>query len=157
MADFVYFGGTARYNHKGWPVTTRDLSHIDGHYRFIVCRKPVVPTVSGLTASLTGSTITATWTLEQGCVPATLADVSFSVTWFMGSRQLPTTTSNTNTCTARGNEITCSYTFDLPPGSSITGVSISVVPLDWEYGGDNYGGPGKKGRRYTASVGPLVY
>ena len=157
MAEHVYFWGTARVNHKGWPVTTRDLRHIDGLPRFIVCSEPVVPTVSGLTASLSGNTITATWTLEQGCVGTTLADVSFDVTWFSGSHQLPTITSNVNTCAATGNEITCSYIFDLPPAEAVTKVSISVVPLNREYGGDNYGGEGKRGRRYTVDVGPLEF
>ena len=157
MAEHVYFWGTARVNHKGWPVTTRDVRHIDGLPRFIVCSEPVVPTVSGLTASLAGNTITATWTLEQGCVGTTLADVSFDVTWFSGSHQLPTITSNVNTCAATGNEITCSYIFDLPPAEAVTKVSISVVPLNREYGGDNYGGEGKRGRRYTVDVGPLEF
>ena len=157
MAEWPYYWGTARFNHKGWPVTARDLRHIEGLDRFVVCREPVVPTVSRLTASLAGSTITATWTLEQGCVPTTLADVSFSVTWFAGSHQLPTITSNISTCTARGNELTCSYEFDLPPGESITEVSIYVVPMDREYGGEHYGAEGKKGRLHRVSVGPYEF
>ncbi len=157
MAEHVYFWGTARVNDKGWPVTTRDVRHIDGLPRFIVCSEPVVPTVSGLTVSQSGNAITATWTLEQGCVGTTLADVSFDVTWFSGSHQLPTITSNVNTCAATGNEITCSYIFDLPPAEAVTKVSISVVPLNREYGGDNYGGEGKRGRRYTVDVGPLEF
>ena len=164
MADQVYFWGTARVNHKGWPVTTRDLSHIDGHYRFIVCREPVVPTVSGLTVSRLGDVITASWTLEPGCVPVTLADVTFKVRWgirgYVPMLLIPNTTSS-NTCTTcaeRGYEVTCSYDFrNMSPGTRIDSIDIYVTPRDKEYGGINYGGEGKTGRRHTLAVGPFEF
>ena len=164
MADQVYFWGTARVNHKGWPVTTRDLSHIDGHYRFIVCREPVVPTVSGLTVSRLGDVITASWTLEPGCVPVTLADVTFKVRWgirgYVPMLLIPNTTSSNTytTCAERGYEVTCSYDFrNMSPGTRIDSIDIYVTPRDKEYGGINYGGEGKTGRRHTLAVGPFEF
>ncbi len=159
MAERIYFWGTARVNHKGWPVTTRDLSHIDGLPRFIVCPQPVAPTVSGLTASRSGDVVTASWNFEPGCVPATLADVSFTVNWhvIIGSR-VHLYSSDVDTCTATGNRLTCAYDLSyLPEGKVISRVSIYVVPRDKEYGGEHYGGAGNTGRKYTVMVGPWEF
>ena len=159
MAERIYFWGTARVNHKGWPVTTRDLSHIDWLPRFIVCPQPVAPTVSGLTASRSGDVVTASWNFEPGCVPATLADVSFTVNWhvIIGSR-VHLYSSDVDTCTATGNRLTCAYDLSyLPEGKVISRVSIYVVPRDKEYGGEHYGGTGDTGRKYTESVGPWEF
>ena len=57
IATHIYFWGTAIVNDKGWPVTARDLRHIEGHPRFTVCREPVVPTVSGVTVTRLGDII----------------------------------------------------------------------------------------------------
>ena len=164
MAEHVYFWGTARFNDKGWPVTTRDLSHIEELPRFIVCREPVVPTVSGLTVSRLGDVITASWTLEPGCVPVTLADVTFKVRWgirgYVPMLLIPNTTSSNTytTCAERGYEVTCSYDFrNMSSGTRIDSIEIFVTPRDREYGDINYGGEGNTGRRLTLSVGPFEF
>ncbi len=159
MAEHVYFWGTARVNHKGWPVTARDLRHIEGHYRFTVCREPVVPTVSGLTVSRLGDIITASWTLEPGCVPVTLGDVTFKVEWgIRGYVPLQAVLNDYSSCVEREYEVTCSYDFrNMSPGTRIDAIDIFVIPRDKEYGGINYGGEGKTGRRYTLAIGPYDF
>ena len=159
MAEWPYFSGAARINHKGWPVTSRDVRDIDTRPLFITCAEPVVPTVSGLTASRSGDTITASWDFEPGCVPVALADVRFGVEWsFIGYAELPAIASDVSSCAVNGNRLTCSYEFDwLPPGTIISEVSVYVDPRDKEYGGAHYGGAGKRGRRYTVSVGPFEF
>ncbi len=162
MAEHVYFWGTARMNSKGWPVTTRDLRHIDGLPRFIVCGEPVVPTVSEFTATRTEQIITASWNFVPGCVPVTLSDVKFTVDWIImiGGSVYPYS-GDASTCVANGNRLTCAYDFSylsyLPQGKVISGVSIFVVPQDREYGGHHYGGEGKTGRKQTFSVGPWEF
>ncbi len=158
MAEHVYFWGTARVNDKGWPVTTRDVRHIDGLPRFIVCSEPVVPTVSGLTVSRLGDIITANWTFEPGCVPVTLADVTFEVKW--GIRRLVPAQSaidRATSCVTRGHEVTCSYDFGFLSDSVFHTFEIFVTPKDREYGGNNYGGEGKTGRRHTLAIGPFEF
>ena len=158
MAEHVYFWGTAKVNDKGWPVTTRDVRHIDGLYRFIVCSQPVVPTVSGLTVSRLGDIITANWTFEPGCVPVTLADVTFGVKWgIRGVIPFQSAIDRVTSCVTRGHEVTCSYDFGFLSGSVFHTFEIFVIPKDSEYGGDNYGGGGKKGRRQTLSIGPFEF
>ena len=158
MAEHVYFWGTARVNHKGWPVTTRDLSSIDELPRFVVCREPVVPTVSGLTVSRLGDIITANWTLEPGCVPVTLADVTFEVEWgIRGVVPFQSGIDRVTSCVTWGLEVTCSYDFGFLSNSVIHTIEVFVTPNDKEYGGDNYGGRGKNGRRQTMSIGPFEF
>ena len=159
MAEHVYFWGTARVNDKGWPVTTRDVRHIDGLPRFIVCSEPVVPTVSGLTVSRSGDIITANWTLEPGCVPVTLADVTFKVEWgIRGYVPLQAVLNNYSSCVESGYEVTCSYDFkNMSPGTRIDAIDIFVILRDKEYGGINYGGEGKTGRRHTLAIGPFEF
>ncbi len=158
IATHIYFWGTARVNDKGWPVTARDLRHIEGHPRFIVCSQPVVPTVSGLTVSRLGDIITANWTFEPGCVPVTLADVTFEVKW--GIRRLvpfQSAIDRVTSCVTRGHEVACSYDFGFLSGSVLHTFEIFVTPKDREYGGDNHGGRGKNGRRQTLSIGPFEF
>ena len=158
MAEHVYFWGTAKVNDKGWPVTTRDVRHIDGLYRFIVCSQPVVPTVSGLTVSRLGDIITANWTFEPGCVPVTLADVTFEVKWgIRGLVPFQSAIDRVTSCVTRGHEVTCSYDFGFLSGSVFHTFEIFVTPKDREYGGNNYGGEGKTGRRHTLAIGPFEF
>ena len=158
MATHIYFWGTAIVNDKGWPVTTRDIRHTEGLPRFIVCREPVVPTVSGLTVTRLGDIITANWTFEPGCVPVTLADVTFEVKWGIG-RLVPAQSAidRATSCVTRGHEVTCSYDFGFLSDSVFHTFEIFVTPKDREYGGDNYGGRDKKGRRQTLSIGPFEF
>ncbi len=158
MAEWPYFWGTARTNDKGWPVTARDLRHIEGHPRFIVCSEPVVPTVSGVTVTRTGDIITANWTFEPGCVPVTLADVTFEVEWgIRGVVPLQSGIDRVTSCVTRGHGVTCSYDFGFLSNSVIHTIEVFVTPNDKEYGGDNYGGRGKNGRRQTMSIGPFEF
>ena len=158
IATYIYFWGTARYNHKGWPVTARDLRHIEGHPRFTVCREPVVPTVSGLTVTRLGDIITANWTFEPGCVPVTLADVTFGVEWgIRGVIPFQSAIDRVTSCVTRGHEVTCSYDFGFLSGSVFHTFEIFVSPRDREYGGENYGSEGRKGRRQTLSIGPFEF
>lgn len=157
MAEWPYFWGAAEVNHKGWPVTRRDIEDISTLPRFIVCTEPVVPTVGGLTVSRSGNTMTAKWTFEPGCVSVSLSDVRFGVEWrFLG---YPTTAPLwSDSCTVNGHRFTCSYDLSyMPRGSILSEVSMAVFPLDGEYGGGNYGGEGKRGRRLTVSIGPFEF
>ena len=157
----VFHYGVANVNHKGWPITNSDLSDLRSIYNFKVCDEPVVPSISGLTASKSGRTITASWDFESGCVPIALDDVLFSVTWdFLDyAHDAPEITDpNSNLCTVSGNRVTCSYNFDyLPDRPILTGVSIFVIPREVLFGGANYGGEGNRGRRYAADIGPFEF
>ena len=157
-----YFDAVTKINDKGWPVTNADINDFASNFEFEVCNDPVVPTVSGLTVNKSGSTITASLDFESGCVPIALGDVLFGVTWdFLDyAHDTPEMTDpNSSSCTVSGNRVTCSYNFDylrqLRP--ILAGVSIFVIPREVIYGGNDYGGEGNKGRRYTASVGPYEF
>ena len=76
-----YFDAVAKVNHKGWPVTNADINDFASNFEFEVCNEPVVPTVSGLTVSKSGDTLTVSWDFEAGCVSIGLADVAFGVEW----------------------------------------------------------------------------
>ena len=146
-------------NNKGWPIIRADLSDFESNYKFRVCSKPVVPTVSGLTVSKSERIITGSWEFKPGCVPITLSDVLFSVNWDFLDNVLNSpeiTDPNSNLCTVSGIRVTCSYNFDyLPYRPILTGVSIFVIPREVLFGGANYGGEGSRGRRYTADIGPF--
>ena len=148
-------------NNKGWPIIRADLSDFESNYKFKVCSEPVVPTVSGLTVSKSGHIITGSWEFKPGCVPITLSDVLFSVTWDFLDYVLDApeiTDPNSNLCTVSGNRVTCSYNFDyLPYRPILTAVSIFVIPREVLFGGANYGGEGSRGRRYTADIGPFEF
>ncbi len=160
MADEIYFRGTAKVNHKGWPVTTRDVEDIDAHAGFITCNEPVVPRVANVgNVTRQGNMLTTVWDWEPGCVAAGLGDVSFYVEWDIPThpfRILNIVDSNSGVCTVSGNTLTCQYGFSDFAGT-VTGVAIYVVPRDREYGGRGYGGDGRTGRRYANSVGPFEF
>ena len=154
--------GVAEKNHKGWPVTTADIDDFTSNYRFKVCNEPVVPTVSGLAVSKSGDTITASWDFEPGCVPIALGDVLFGVTWDYldhADDGPEMTDPNSSSCTVSGNRVTCSYNFNYlrQLGPILAGVSIFVIPDEKKYGGNDYGGEGNTGRRYTANIGPVEF
>ncbi len=66
--------------------------------------------------------------------------------------------SDINSCTVSGHQFTCSYDLSYTPvGSILSEVSIAVFPLDGEYGGGDYGGEGKRGRRLIISIGPFEF
>ncbi len=60
-------------------------------------------------------------------------------------------------CVTRGHGVTCSYDFGFLSNSVIHTIEVFVTPNDKEYGGDNYGGRGKNGRRQTMSIGPFEF
>ena len=155
-----YFWAVAKRNHKGWPVTSRDISDFETHAGFINCTEPVVPRVANVgNVTRQGNMLTTVWDWEPGCVAVGLEDVSFYVEWHIRTypfRVLNIVDSNPSVCTVSGNALTCQYVFSDFAGT-ITGVSIYVVPRDREYGGHGYGGEGRTGRRYTNTVGPFEF
>ena len=153
----VFFNGVAKRNHKGWPVTNADINDFTSSDRFKVCSEPVVPTVSGLTISKSGDIITASWDFKPGCVRIALTEVKFGVDWYFGDHPAILVESDPNSCAANGDRLTCAFRIIAGTGTIITKVSIFVIPREKEYGGDNYGGEGNNGRRYTAYVGPFVF
>ena len=157
-----FFDGVTKVNHKGWPITNADINDFASDFKFKVCNDPVVPTVSGLTASKSGRTITASWDFEPGCVPIALGDVLFGVTWDYldhADDGPEMTDPNSSSCTVSGNRVTCSYNFNYlrQLGPILAGVSIFVIPDEKKYGGNDYGGEGNTGRRYTANIGPVEF
>ena len=159
----IFHGFVARGNHKGWPITNADLTDLNSNYKFKICDEPVVPSVSELTASMSGRTVTASWDFEPGCVPIALRDVLFEVNWSVDDSPLgPTYLSDPNSCSVNGDRVACSYIINhnlVLPGKSITAVSVFVVPRDrmFALGAYGYGGEGNTGRRFTVNVGPFRF
>ena len=159
----IFHGVVARGNHKGWPITNADLTDVNLNYKFKICDEPVVPSVSDLTASKSGRTVTASWDFEPGCVPIVLRDVLFLVNWSVDDSPFDVAfIADPNSCIVNGDRVTCSYTIEhnqVLPGNSITAVSVFVVPRDsmFALGAYGYGGEGNTGRRFTANVGPFKF
>ena len=152
MAEFPYFWAVATINHKGWPVTSRDLADFSTEPSFINCTEPVVPEVRSLNVIQQGNTFTVTGELSPGCVSVGLSDVQLGAEWeFLG---LPPEQPDAGPCDSSHTGVACS-TFDLnymPPGTLVTGVSAFWRPQDRAYGGTDFGGPlddvaGTRGRR----------
>ena len=154
-----YFDAVAKVNHKGWPVTNADINDFASNFEFEVCNEPVVPTVSGLTVSKSGDTLTASWDFEAGCVSIGLADVAFGAEWrVLGLFSSLIEFSDTSSCATNGNRLTCTYDYSFVPDNTfIVGVSIFVIPDEKKYGGNDYGSEGARGRRYVANVGPIEF
>ena len=160
MAEHVYFWGTAVVNHKGWPITTSDVVDIHLGPRFTICQEPVVPAVVGVSAvSKSGDIITVSGSFQRGCVPISVANLTFVAEWVVLGYPRPSAVpSGPSSCSVTGDRFTCDYNLHyLAEGSAVTGVTMFVVPIHKEYGGEHYGGVGNAGRRHTVSVGPFEF
>lgn len=154
IAQVPYFKAVADVNHKGWPVTTRDIKDFETRPGFRACADPVVPKITNL-AEVTrrGDTLTTQWDWQAGDAD----DVSFYIQWQIASHpyRLEDAVSSSD-CTVRGTRHTCNHDLSFFAGT-VTGITMYVVPNDREYGGHNYGGEGVTGHRETARVGPFVF
>ena len=155
IAQFPYFWAVAKRNHKGWPVTERDVADFTARPSFINCAEPVVPQVRDVAFSRQGNRLAITGEYVSGCVTVDLSEVDLAIEWdVLGfpSQHPPTTR-----CTVSGNTLSCyadlSY---MPSGSMVTGVSVYVIPRDRTYGGSDYGGEGDTGRRSTLILNEFI-
>ena len=156
MAENIYFEAVARKNDKGWPVTERDVvDFTTTRGGFINCAEPVVPEVRNVNFTRSGSRFTVTGEYVSGCVPVDLSDVDIELEWdfvWYDSAKYPGTT-----CTNSGDNFSCYDDLSfMPPGTVVTGVSVSVAPKDRTYGGYDYGGEGDTGRRTTLILRELI-
>ena len=155
IAQFPYFYAVAERNHKGWPVTERDVADFTARPSFINCAEPVVPQVRNINFTRNGNRIAVTGEYVSGCVSVDFSEVDLAIEWdVLGfpSQQPPTTR-----CTVSGNNFSCYDDLSfMPSGILVTGVSVYVVPRDRKYGGDDYGGEGNTGRRSTLVLAEFI-
>ena len=132
----VYFWGVAKSasGHRGWPVTNQDLTHIINNPQYTQCANPYLPSVSDLTFSGTGTTLTARWNFEPGCIVG-LDDIDFSL-WLMVGTTIQRITVDpgaaSTPCTTIGLQVVCSYT--IPSSSYIHYVLVRIQSKQLEYG-----------------------
>lgn len=157
FAEVPYFLAVARFNHKVWPVTARDIAHIAAQPSFVNCAEPVVPTVRDPDATRSGEfEITVTGTFAPGCVPVSLDNVWLGVDMRYSDDDpiIPKSLDLRTECTVIGNDFDCSFISNAAPSewvpsAWISSISVYVIPRAKEYGGSNYGRDDKRGRGVT--------
>ena len=132
----LYFWGVASnvFGHKGWPVTNQDLAHIGNDWRFTQCAGPYLPQTSELTFEGNGDTLTANWNFRPGCIVG-IDDVKFSLllhTPLHGRKITVDPNANSGTCTARGQQVECSYA--IPSRERIYYVLVEIEARQRAYG-----------------------
>ena len=150
MAQFPYFWAVAHRNNKGWPITSHDIADFADRPTFENCGEPPVPSFTSLQATRSGSEITISGTLVQGCVEVPLRDVRFGIDRLLpfGKSLNVKKLNPTTECTMTGNDFACTFSnsvLHLGVGS----IGVYVIPRDKEYGGSNYGRDDKRGRGMT--------
>ena len=130
------YWAVASLNHKGWPVTDEDESHVDDNYEFVECNGGL-PRVSNVGVTRSGRTFTARWTYREGCISGITAD-EYRLTWDVGypytyglfRERFYTDSSNSV------DEFTIPAHITNP--TSVTLVSISIRPDNRDYGSNYY-------------------
>ena len=158
IATVPYFRAVAKFNHKDWPVTTRDIGDFKIRPEFIGCAEPVVSRVTNVSEIIRrDDTLVTVWDWDPGCVETSLNDVSFYIEWEIASHPYRIENAfNSSDCAVNGTRHTCSHDLGHFTGA-VTGLTMYVVPRDRQYGGRHYGGEGLTGRRHTQSVGPFEF
>ena len=136
-----FHDAVAKVNHKGWPVTTQDITHFGNDMRFKRCATPFLPQVSNMTSSRSGNTFTVTWNFEAGCIVG-LDDIVFNLARRNqrgGTNRTTLDPSTNSVCTTTGQQTTCSHTFTSSNSDSpVKFVLVKLEPKNREYGPSTY-------------------
>ena len=143
----VYFGGVARINNKGWPVTQQDLEHARVHgggataavssHAFVDCASPV-PTISGLSVSQdSDGDYQASWSHTPCCVSDIVID-EMVLAWyaFFDNGEVGRHVQTLSNGAATSAEFSIGEYSELTPYA--VGVYAYLIPDDIEYGGGWY-------------------
>lgn len=149
-AAWVYFTAVAKFNTKGWPVTTQDLDHARAHrnsrnitggvstHAFVDC-EALVPSVENVTVTRINNDddFHVRWSHRDGCVDGIDFDrievalymrFDNGMWWSDSERNLSGTTTSAT--------LEFDHFADLEPVWSL--VEVKLHPADKKYGGDTH-------------------